>query len=352
MIAAPARDWSVFQQIFAEHWDGCRHAHPRSQTSYDDGLVATMLRCGHPEQLGDLEYRCLHCGPGQHRVSMSCKASWCLRCAKVSVDTWVSQVSKGLHEGVISRHSMLTVPAMFRVPFYQNAALLWSACRRGGAQGLDDVSSTVRGKALKGGSITVLHTHGRHGQSHPHRHVLATRGGYDGQPARWAHLQYLPYALLRRQWQWHLLPRRRQTLQSEPVTQLVDVCFRPYPHGLVPNVQKGPVPSPSQSLARDVAKSVVSPPSSVRRMARYDGAQVTYPYRSHRTDRVEHATVAVETCIGRMRQHTMPKEFQRLRYDGVQATKTFAKGKVIRQAALAKVEGVVKGAVQIIARLT
>jgi hypothetical protein len=39
-------------------------------------------------------------------------------------------------------------------------------------------------------------------------------------------------------------------------------------------------------------------------------------------------------------------------YYGVQAPKTFAKVKVAIQTALAKVEGVVKGAVQIIARLT
>ena len=51
-------------------------------------------------------------------------------------------------------------------------------------------------------------------------------------------------------------------------------------------------------------------------------------------------------------QHTVAKGFKRIRYYGVQATKTFAKVKVISQAALAKVEGVVKGAVQIIARLT
>jgi len=51
-------------------------------------------------------------------------------------------------------------------------------------------------------------------------------------------------------------------------------------------------------------------------------------------------------------QHTFPKGFQRIRYDGVQATKTFATVTVAMQAALAKVEGVVKGAVQIIARLT
>jgi len=48
----------------------------------------------------------------------------------------------------------------------------------------------------------------------------------------------------------------------------------------------------------------------------------------------------------------MPKGFKRIRYDGVQATKTFAKVKVLIREALAKIEGVVKGAVKIIARLT
>ena len=132
----------------------------------------------------------------------------------------------------------------------------------------------------------------------------------------------------------------------------MDTCFRKYPHGLVTNVQKGQVPSQYQSVARYVAKYVVSPPISVRRIDRYDGERVTYHYRSHRTERVEHETVGVETFIGRMIQHTMPKGCKRIRYDGVQATKTFAKVKGVMQAALAKVEGVVKGAVKIIARLT
>jgi len=101
-----------------------------------------------------------------------------------------------------------------------------------------------------------------------------------------------------------------------------------------------------------VAKYVVSPPIAVRRIDRYDGARVTYHYRSHRTERVEYETVAVDTFMGRMVQHTVPKGFKRIRYYGVQATKTFAKVKVAIQAALTKVEGIVKGAVQILARLT
>jgi Putative transposase/Transposase zinc-binding domain len=199
---------------------------------------------------------------------MSCKSSLCLRCAKVHVDNWVSQVSTMLHEGVIYRHIILTVPAMFRTTFYQNAAALLSALMRCGGQCLDDVSSDVRGKALRGGSIAVLHTHGRNGQYHPPRHLLAPSGGYDSQGHRWEHLHYLPSALLRRQWQWHLLTMLRETLKTDAIHQVVDACVKKYPNGLVPNVQKGTVPSQYQRLARSVAKDVVSPPIAVRRIDR------------------------------------------------------------------------------------
>jgi hypothetical protein len=53
---------------------------------------------------------------------------------------------------------------------------------------------------------------------------------------------------------------------------------------------------------------------AVRRIDRYDGERVTYHYRSHRTDRVEHETVDVHTFIGRMVQHALPKGFKRIRY--------------------------------------
>jgi hypothetical protein len=151
MLAAPSRDWSVFQQIFADHWETFQHAHPRYQTPYYDGLVAKMLACGNPEKIGYIEYRCLHCGQGKHLVAMSCKSSLCLRCAKVYVDNWVSQVSHVLHEGVIYRHIILTVPAIFRTIFYQNAVAVLSAFMRRGAQCLDDFYSTITGKTLRGG---------------------------------------------------------------------------------------------------------------------------------------------------------------------------------------------------------
>src|SRR5215471_13412734 len=352
MLAAPARDWSVFQHIFADHWEPFQRAHPRYQTAYYDDLVAKMLDCGNPEKMGYLEYRCLQCGQGTHVVAMSCKSSLCLRCAKVSVDNWVSQVSRMLHEGVIYRHIVLTVPALLRQTFYQQAQDVLSPFMRCGARCLDDVFSHVRGKPLTGGYIMVIQTHGRNGQYNPHLHCIATSGGWDQEAQQWVHLDYVPYPLLRKKWQWHLLTMLRQTVKTSEIRRLVATCYTRYREGFVTHVQKGDVPARYQSLARYLATYVVSPPISLRRIDRYDGQRVTYHYRSHKRERVEWETVAVYTCIGRMVQHVFAKGFQRMRYDGVQATKTFATLKRVMQAALAKVQGIVKGAIKIIAPLT
>src|SRR5215471_1254570 len=352
MIVAPTQDWNVFQQIFVEHWDGFKHVYPRYNTPYYDGLVDKMLGCGNPEKIGYREYRCLHCGQGTHRVAMSCKSALCLRCAKVYVDTWISQVSQMLHEGVIYRHIVLTMPAMLRRTFYQQAKAVLSPFMRCGVRCLDDVFTRVSGRALRGGYIVVLQTHGRNGQYNPHLHIIATSGGWDQQAQQWIHLDYIPYSMLRKKWQWYLLTMLRQTVKTSAIRRLVDTCYTRYRAGFVTNVQKGDVPTRYQSLARYLAKYVVSPPISLRRIDRYDGQRVTYHYRSHKSERVEWETVAVSTFIGRMVHHVFAKGFQRIRYYGVQATKTFAKLKVLIREAVAKVEGVVKGAVKIIARLT
>ena len=78
MTAAAPPAWSIFKQIFAEHWDGFKHVYPRYNRRYYDGLVHKMLGCGDPDQMGYIEYRCLQCGEGTHRVAMSCKSSYLL----------------------------------------------------------------------------------------------------------------------------------------------------------------------------------------------------------------------------------------------------------------------------------
>jgi hypothetical protein len=348
MAAEVTAGWNVFKEIFTEHWGGFKQRRARYDQPYYDALVEKMLSCGNPERMGYIEYRCEHCGQGKHLVSMSCKSSFCLRCAKVYVDDWVAQVSKMLHEGVIYRHIVLTVPDVLRPPFYQHADALLSALMRCGVRCLDDFFSTVAHKELKGGYIVVVQTHGRNGQYNPHPHIIATSGGWHQQAQQWVHLGYLPYRMLHKKWQWYALEMCRETLKTDEMNALVDTCYTKYPNGFVANVQKGDVPARYQSLARYLAKYVVSPPISLRRIDRYDGRDVTYHYRSHKSERVEWERVDVYTFIGRMIQHVLPKGFKRIRYYGVQATKTFAKLKGLIRQALIKVQGLVKDAVKII----
>ena len=169
MIAAPSQAWNVFKQSFVEHWEEFKRIYPHDDKRYCDELVDKMLGGGNPDKRGDMAYRCLPCGEGTHRGSMSCQSSLCLRCAKVYVDNWVSQVSRMLHEGVIYRPIVLTVPAMLRQTFYQQAKDILSPFMRCGVRCLDDVFSRVRGKPLKGGYLMVLQTPGRHGQYNPHK---------------------------------------------------------------------------------------------------------------------------------------------------------------------------------------
>jgi len=93
--------------------------HSRYDNSYYEGLVEKMLSCGNPEEMGHREYLCESCGVGRRLVSMSCKSTLCLRCGKVYVDNWVSQVSKMLHAGGIYRHIVLTMPDNLRLVFYK-----------------------------------------------------------------------------------------------------------------------------------------------------------------------------------------------------------------------------------------
>jgi Putative transposase len=155
--------------------------------------------------------------------------------------------------------------------------------------------------------------------------------------------------MLHKKWQWYALEMCREALKTDAMARLVQACYDKYPNGFVANVQQGDVPSRSQRLATYVAKYVVRPPISLRRIDGSDGQSVTYHYRSHQTERVERERVDVDTFLGRMIPHVFPKGFQRIRYYGVQATKTFAKIKGLIQEALAKVRGIVKGAIKIIA---
>lgn len=313
---SPNQNKNVFKQIFTDHWTKFREMKARYRTEYYDNVIKKMLGCGDTEN-GFMAYRCLYCGEVK-KVPFSCKSSFCLSCAKIYTDEWVDYISKALFTGMRYRHVVLTVPEQFRKWFYHHPDLLSELMKTGHAFFQDVVSRWLK-EPVDVGSAVVLQTAGRSGNYNPHLHILCTSGGMT-KDGRWKEFGFIDFALLHTKWQFHLLNMLRENVQSKEIEEEVDKCWREHPKGLVAYIEKGDIPNGGKGLARYIAKYVVSPPISLRRIIKYDGKRVRYWYNDHTTGRRMEEEIDALTFIGRMVQHILPKGFQRIRYYGLHAT--------------------------------
>ena len=118
-----------------------------------------------------------------------------------------------------------------------------------------------------------------------------------------------PFSLIHRKWQFHLLSMLKENISGSKIKEDINKAWNDYPKGFVAFVHKEKVPPGGQGLAKYLAKYLVSPPISVRRIEQYDGQLVTYWYRDHKTHCIVHETIPVPEFIGRMVQHILPKGF-------------------------------------------
>jgi len=345
----PEVDRDIFRRIFTDHWEEFKKHHPGDDTVYYREVVEKMLHCG-TEGAGYSEYRCMHCGRGVRCICFTCKSCFCLSCSKGYTDDFVAQVSGVLQPGLKYRHMILTVPEQLRNYFYRDRQKgdLLSALMRCGHDCLEGVVSRAVKQKVKIGSIMVVQTHGRSGRYNPHLHIIMTSGGINESTGRWVELGYFPYEIIHGRWQYHLFEMVKGIVATDEMKSVIDWLYKKYPKGLVAHVTKGKVPEQCRGLAKYLAKYVASPPIAIRRIIRYTGREVTYWYKDHQSKGKEVVTVDVMTFIGRMVQHILPKGFQRVRYYGLQATKSFKKWiKVIREG-LKKAGRVIKGVYEVI----
>jgi len=201
MLAAPSRDWNVFQADFCRSLAGVSAAHPANRGPTMTTWWPRCWRVAIRKKMGYLAYRCLHGGQGTLffiALPMSCQSSLCLRCAR-SCRSLVSQVSKVLHEGGIYRHIILTVPAMYPDDLStRTRRRLKTAFMRCGGNAL--MISLARAGKPSQAVLTVLHAPGRNGQYHPHWHVLAIVGAMMPRGRAGSISSTVPYELLRRKW--------------------------------------------------------------------------------------------------------------------------------------------------------
>jgi hypothetical protein len=308
---------------FADGWAEFKHNHPRYEAV--DEVVRKMLGCGDPAN-GHAVYLCPEC-QARHQVAFSCKSLFCLSCAKVYGQQWVATVQEMLHPGVAYRHLILTLPDQLGTLIYQHAPAVLSGLMQAAHAAMDEVVAQTKRQAVRLGYIVVLQTAGRSANYNPHLHVILTDGGLraDG---TWQRLGYVPYDMLHRLWQTHVLEMIATRLVGDVRAQsLVAEMRQRYGKGFVAHLQGNVLPR-MKRLTRYLVKYVVSPPMALSRIVAYDRARgtVTYWYRDHLSQGKKITqTVSRETFIGRMVQHILPKGFQRIRYYGLQASCTLKK---------------------------
>ena len=307
-------DKETFKQIFRDHLEGFLVKHPSYQKDYKLEVIEKMLNCAE-EQSGYAKYKCLDCQE-ERIVPFTCKSSFCLSCARIRLEEWLSQVEETLFEHVDYRHVVLTIPEALRVYFYREPEKL-SSFIQVGIEMLKDLMSEVMGKEIEFGYIVLLQTTGRSARYNPHLHIMMTAGGLD-EEGSWHDLEYVPFDYLHRKWQYYLFEMMKEEFGGE-IRGLIDRLYRKYPKGIVAHIKMEKVPK-KEKLAQYLMKYVGSPPIALSRIIEYDGERVKYWYKDHMTGRREVEEVSAITFIGRMMQHILPKGFQRVRYYGLHAT--------------------------------
>ncbi|MBF0299720.1 MAG: transposase zinc-binding domain-containing protein [Oligoflexia bacterium] len=79
---------NIFIQILKYGWDKFKSKYPSYATEYYSSVVEKVIQCRDP-QFGYVEYRCMNCGSGFHKVGFSCKNKFCIHCSRKSSNDFI-----------------------------------------------------------------------------------------------------------------------------------------------------------------------------------------------------------------------------------------------------------------------
>jgi hypothetical protein len=304
----------IIKRIFQDHWDEFLSQHkdkiPEEMQSSVIDAVNKMLICG-TKKMGYAVYVCTNCLQHPEKiVFFTCKSRFCTSCGKIYVDNWVKKMTTEILDKP-HRHLVFTIPEQLRAKIYWDRDLL---------KVLSDIAAKVvmdNTQDLTAGIITVVHTFGRNLSFNPHVHVLMTEGGLDDK-AKWLGIYFLPYAKLRKQWQYYLLTELRRHLSDiKDVSQLIDTLFVKYPKGFYVNAESKM--DDAQKAVKYVGRYIARPAIAESRIQSYDGETVTFAYEDHETGESKSEKLPVLLFMGRLIMHIPKKGYQMVKRYGLYA---------------------------------
>ena len=306
------------KSIFSDHWKSEKfELSRRYESSHWESIVESvekMLSCREPSN-GYAEYICTHCGT-KKRCPFTCKGRFCTSCGKKYTDEWVQRTVGELID-VSHRHLVLTVAEELREVLFWHRSLLKVMMDCAAKTALEVLQSQK--SEVVPGILAVVHTFGRDLKFNPHVHLLITEGGLRGE--RWEPIPFLPYALLRKKWQYHLLTEiKRRWAKSREDSRFIDRLFKENVQGFYVNGESQM--TSSRYAARYIGRYIARPALAEHKVTGYDGQWVTFWYESHEEKRRVYRRLEAREFIGRLIDHIPLKGFKMVRHYGLYARRS------------------------------
>ncbi len=303
-----------------ENWGRFRLHHAASLRRVEVEEAEKLLLC-HDERNGVVLLKCenVDCGV-RRRITLGCNSRLCTRCGKPYADRWAKDLRR-LVLPLPHRHLTFTVPEQLW-PVLKRHREAWKALMDAVIRTLDEaLGKVIHGAARKrAGAIVVLHPFGRDLGFKPHAHAICLEGAFEG--GRFVHKTYFPMTLFRKTWQYHVLSGLRKVLppdDPEVAGGLIDRMFRERPDGFYVHVTKETRIESLDNVIRYVGRYVRHPAIAESRLVGYDGEQVSFQWKDHRTGAKRYRTMGVEEFIEALLQHVPERHFKMVRHYGVYA---------------------------------
>jgi Putative transposase/Transposase zinc-binding domain len=310
---------NILKRIFFDeqgHWDVFKAKYGKRLRANVIKEVEKFRKCGDPRN----GFKLLVC-EGCHDLKMvpyRCKGRFCTTCSCGETEEW----SRLLVEDVLQvhhRHVVFTIDEGLRDVFLLHRKLLKPF--------MDEAVRLVKEyfeKKMKvtPGIIAGLHTFGSRLNFNPHVHMLVTMGGMKAN-GEWKTYDFIPFDMLRKQWQTVVLKLIRSQLTEQEKKQVQPRLQKAYTangEGFYVHApkQKGNVREQLCYIGRYMRRPAIA----VHRITDYDGEYVSYVYHDKTSGEQREERITVEEFIQRLIRHIPDENFKTIRYYGIYSRRT------------------------------
>nr|WP_209300517.1 transposase [Lentibacillus salicampi] len=294
-----------------QHWESFKEKHGDRIRPVVLKEVERFRDCGNPKN-GFKLFVCEGCH-NVRRVPYRCKGRFCTTCSLGESEEW----SRLLTEDVLQvnhHHVIFTIDEGLRDIFLLHRHLLKPL--------MDEAAKLISdyfGKKakVKPGIIAGLHTFGSRVNFNPHVHMLVTMGGIT-KKGKWKGYDFIPFKMLRKQWQTVVLKLIRKNLtpkEKKQVQSRLQKAFSENGEGFYVYApkQRGKI----KEQLRYIGRYMRRPAIGINRIEAYDGQTVTFKYIDKQDKQEKHETLTVEAFISRLIRHIPDEQFKTIRYYGM-----------------------------------